>query len=149
MNSFSFQWSYQSDIAHVVASLTITHEEDCHANLNVYITFLSCLSAYPILPFLSAPVSLPRKQHQIIVSASSLKKQQLLTVSCLFWSFQYNYEGNDISDLPVDLSVVWNGNFVIDNPYNIQGKPGVQLLGLPKVQSRLTMFNKWFSHFQS
>ncbi|XP_027003136.1 plexin-A1b [Tachysurus fulvidraco] len=32
----------------------------------------------------------------------------------------YNYEGNDISDLPVDLSVVWNGNFVIDNPYNIK-----------------------------
>ncbi len=37
-------------------------------------------------------------------------------------SFQYDYEGNDISDLPVDLSVVWNGDFVIDNPYNIQGK---------------------------
>uniref|UniRef100_A0A672MLY6 Plexin A1 n=1 Tax=Sinocyclocheilus grahami TaxID=75366 RepID=A0A672MLY6_SINGR len=34
----------------------------------------------------------------------------------------YDYEGNDISDLPVDLSVVWNGDFVIDNPYNIQGK---------------------------
>ncbi|TVK90510.1 Plexin-A1 [Bagarius yarrelli] len=33
---------------------------------------------------------------------------------------EYNYEGNDISDLPVDLSVVWNGNFVIDNPYNIK-----------------------------
>ncbi|RXN32550.1 plexin-A1 isoform X2 [Labeo rohita] len=32
----------------------------------------------------------------------------------------YNYEGSDISDLPVDLSVVWNGNFIIDNPYNIQ-----------------------------
>uniref|UniRef100_A0A8C2EA61 Plexin A1a n=1 Tax=Cyprinus carpio TaxID=7962 RepID=A0A8C2EA61_CYPCA len=32
----------------------------------------------------------------------------------------YDYEGNDISDLPVDLSVVWNGDFVIDNPYNIQ-----------------------------
>ncbi|XP_072571531.1 plexin-A1-like [Paramormyrops kingsleyae] len=32
----------------------------------------------------------------------------------------YDYEGNDISDLPVDLSVVWNGNFVIDNPFNIQ-----------------------------
>ncbi|XP_053492029.1 plexin-A1b [Ictalurus furcatus] len=32
----------------------------------------------------------------------------------------YSYEGNDISDLPVDLSVVWNGNFVIDNPYNIK-----------------------------
>ncbi|XP_043934298.1 plexin-A1-like [Protopterus annectens] len=32
----------------------------------------------------------------------------------------YFYEGNDISDLPVGLSVVWNGNFVIDNPSNIQ-----------------------------
>lgn len=36
--------------------------------------------------------------------------------------FQYTYEGNDISDLPVDLSVVWNGMFVIDNPYNIKGE---------------------------
>lgn len=35
---------------------------------------------------------------------------------------QYFYEGNDISDLPVNLSVVWNGNFVIDNPQNIQGE---------------------------
>lgn len=35
---------------------------------------------------------------------------------------QYDYEGSDISDLPVDLSVVWNGNFVIDNPVNIQGR---------------------------
>ncbi|KTG36313.1 hypothetical protein cypCar_00010532 [Cyprinus carpio] len=34
----------------------------------------------------------------------------------------YNYEGSDISDLPVDLSVVWNGNFIIDNPHNIQGQ---------------------------
>uniref|UniRef100_A0A8C4EKW0 Plexin-A1 n=1 Tax=Dicentrarchus labrax TaxID=13489 RepID=A0A8C4EKW0_DICLA len=32
----------------------------------------------------------------------------------------YDYEGSDISDLPVDLSVVWNGIFVIDNPFNIQ-----------------------------
>ncbi|XP_061657448.1 plexin-A1-like isoform X3 [Syngnathoides biaculeatus] len=32
----------------------------------------------------------------------------------------YDYEGSDISDLPVDLSVLWNGNFVIDNPFNIQ-----------------------------
>uniref|UniRef100_A0A2K6KZI9 Plexin-A1 n=1 Tax=Rhinopithecus bieti TaxID=61621 RepID=A0A2K6KZI9_RHIBE len=32
----------------------------------------------------------------------------------------YSYEGNDVSDLPVNLSVVWNGNFVIDNPQNIQ-----------------------------
>uniref|UniRef100_A0A8C0Z7C8 Plexin-A1 n=1 Tax=Canis lupus familiaris TaxID=9615 RepID=A0A8C0Z7C8_CANLF len=33
---------------------------------------------------------------------------------------EYSYEGNDVSDLPVNLSVVWNGNFVIDNPQNIQ-----------------------------
>lgn len=39
----------------------------------------------------------------------------------LCFIFQYMYEGNDISDLPVDLSVVWNGMFVIDNPYNIKG----------------------------
>ncbi|KAM4610656.1 plexin-A1-like [Polymixia lowei] len=32
----------------------------------------------------------------------------------------YDYEGSDISDLAVDLSVVWNGNFVIDNPFDIQ-----------------------------
>ncbi|CAG13564.1 unnamed protein product, partial [Tetraodon nigroviridis] len=32
----------------------------------------------------------------------------------------YDYEGSDISDLAVDLSVVWNGIFVIDNPLNIQ-----------------------------
>ncbi|CAM4619434.1 unnamed protein product [Leuciscus chuanchicus] len=32
----------------------------------------------------------------------------------------YNYEGSDISDLPVNLSVVWNGNFIIDNPHNMQ-----------------------------
>lgn len=27
-----------------------------------------------------------------------------------------------ISELPVDFSVVWNGNFIIDNPENIKGK---------------------------
>lgn len=40
----------------------------------------------------------------------------------VFSFFQYTYEGNDISDLPVNLSVVWNGNFVIDNPHNIKGE---------------------------
>lgn len=43
----------------------------------------------------------------------------LSALLCLLW--QYFYEGNDISDLPVNLSVVWNGNFIIDNPQNIQG----------------------------
>ncbi|KAJ1069281.1 hypothetical protein K5549_014231 [Capra hircus] len=38
----------------------------------------------------------------------------------LFPPLQYSYEGNDVSDLPVNLSVVWNGHFVIDNPQNIQ-----------------------------
>ncbi|KAL4622490.1 plexin-A2-like [Arapaima gigas] len=32
----------------------------------------------------------------------------------------YTYEGMKISDLMVDFSVVWNGNFVIDNPENIK-----------------------------
>uniref|UniRef100_A0A8C9XWJ0 Plexin-A2 n=1 Tax=Sander lucioperca TaxID=283035 RepID=A0A8C9XWJ0_SANLU len=32
----------------------------------------------------------------------------------------YLYEGMKISELPVDFSVVWNGNFIIDNPENIQ-----------------------------
>lgn len=47
----------------------------------------------------------------------------LTTTLSLCFIFQYTYEGNDISDLPVDLSVVWNGMFVIDNPYNIKGEP--------------------------
>uniref|UniRef100_A0A665VW59 Plexin-A2-like n=1 Tax=Echeneis naucrates TaxID=173247 RepID=A0A665VW59_ECHNA len=32
----------------------------------------------------------------------------------------YVYEGMRISELPVDFSVVWNGNFIIDNPENIK-----------------------------
>uniref|UniRef100_A0AAX7TYL7 Plexin-A2 n=1 Tax=Astatotilapia calliptera TaxID=8154 RepID=A0AAX7TYL7_ASTCA len=32
----------------------------------------------------------------------------------------YLYEGMKISELPVDFSVVWNGNFIIDNPENIK-----------------------------
>lgn len=46
----------------------------------------------------------------------------LMSVFMLCFIFQYMYEGNDISDLPVELSVVWNGMFVIDNPYNIKGE---------------------------
>lgn len=63
-------------------------------------------------------------------------KQYLISILNLHWIYykstmsvflflplsQYDYEGSDISDLPVDLSVVWNGNFVIDNPFNIQGR---------------------------
>uniref|UniRef100_A0A8D0CSP1 Plexin A2 n=1 Tax=Sander lucioperca TaxID=283035 RepID=A0A8D0CSP1_SANLU len=32
----------------------------------------------------------------------------------------YMYEGVKISDLAVDLSIVWNGNFIIDNPEKIK-----------------------------
>lgn len=35
---------------------------------------------------------------------------------------QYLYDGMDISNLAVDFAVVWNGNFVIDNPENLKGK---------------------------
>ncbi|NWH88201.1 PLXA2 protein, partial [Aegithalos caudatus] len=34
----------------------------------------------------------------------------------------YLYDGMDISNLAVDFAVVWNGNFVIDNPENLKGK---------------------------
>lgn len=58
---------------------------------------------------------------------SSVKNSMESCLSFFFFlSFQYDYEGNDISDLPVDLSVVWNGDFVIDNPYNIQGKSRIR-----------------------
>lgn len=35
---------------------------------------------------------------------------------------QYQYDGMDISNLPVDFAVVWNGNFIIDNPQDLKGE---------------------------
>ncbi|XP_075385933.1 plexin-A2 [Tenrec ecaudatus] len=32
----------------------------------------------------------------------------------------YQYDGMDISNLPVDFAVVWNGNFIIDNPQDLK-----------------------------
>lgn len=32
---------------------------------------------------------------------------------------QYQYDGMDISNLAVDFAVVWNGNFIIDNPQDL------------------------------
>lgn len=58
--------------------------------------------------------------YDVIMVAPVLIPLKLILFFCLM--LQYTYEGNDISDLPVDLSVVWNGNFVIDNPYNIKGE---------------------------
>lgn len=40
-------------------------------------------------------------------------------------AFQYMYEGVKISDLAVDLSIVWNGNFIIDNPEKIKGASAI------------------------
>lgn len=38
------------------------------------------------------------------------------------FSPQYQYDGMDISNLAVDFAVVWNGNFIIDNPQDLKGK---------------------------
>lgn len=40
-------------------------------------------------------------------------------------AFQYMYEGVKISDLAMDLSIVWNGNFIIDNPEKIKGTSAI------------------------
>ena len=71
-------------------------------------------------------ITMQIKQYlvQFPICIESIINQQFLThsLSLLFLCLsQYDYEGSDISDLPVDLSVVWNGIFVIDNPFNIQG----------------------------
>ena len=63
--------------------------------------------------------------HQwLVLEVATRDTQARLHGLTLFPPPQYSYEGNDVSDLPVNLSVVWNGHFVIDNPQNIQGEPG-------------------------
>ena len=63
--------------------------------------------------------------HQwLVLEVATRDTQARLRGLTLFPPLQYSYEGNDVSDLPVNLSVVWNGHFVIDNPQNIQGEPG-------------------------
>lgn len=55
------------------------------------------------------------------------------------FSPQYQYDGMDISNLAVDFAVVWNGNFIIDNPQDLKGKqllPGGVLI-FPRPQERL------------
>lgn len=37
---------------------------------------------------------------------------------------QYSYEGMEINNLPVELTVVWNGHFNIDNPAQNKGEDG-------------------------
>lgn len=79
-------------------------------------------------------------RHVLLDRSFSLasRKPLYLTRRSLYPLPQYTYEGNDISDLPVNLSVVWNGNFVIDNPQNIQG----ECRGLdPKLTMTLALFS--------
>lgn len=67
------------------------------------------------------------KQRIITVS---LKKNLIFLLVCLIHPpkhfilcllLQYLYDGMDISNLAVDFAVVWNGNFVIDNPEDLKG----------------------------
>ena len=41
-----------------------------------------------------------------------------------FPRLQYSYEGMEINNLPVELTVVWNGHFNIDNPAQNEGEAG-------------------------
>lgn len=36
-------------------------------------------------------------------------------------SLQYWYDGDEVGDLPVDFSIVWDGDFFIDKPANMKG----------------------------
>lgn len=41
---------------------------------------------------------------------------------------QYSYEGMEINNLPVELTVVWNGHFNIDNPAQNKGVKRLRLV---------------------
>lgn len=41
---------------------------------------------------------------------------------CCLPSLQYWYEGDESGDLPVDFSIVWDGDFFIDKPMSMKGK---------------------------
>lgn len=41
---------------------------------------------------------------------------------CYLPSLQYWYEGDESGDLPVDFSIVWDGDFFIDKPMSMKGK---------------------------
>lgn len=41
---------------------------------------------------------------------------------------QYSYEGMEINNLPVGLTVVWNGHFNIDNPAQNKGVKRLRLV---------------------
>lgn len=54
----------------------------------------------------------------------------------LFPWLQYSYDGMEMSSLPVDLTVIWNGDFSIDNPAQNKGEasdPAALLVSLDSV----------------
>lgn len=57
------------------------------------------------------------KENSFPLSASGASSNHFILNLLL----QYLYDGMDISNLAVDFAVVWNGNFVIDNPENLKG----------------------------
>lgn len=59
--------------------------------------------------------------HSLAHSVSTHCALPSLSVS----ASQYMYEGVKISDLAMDLSIVWNGNFIIDNPEKIKGTSAI------------------------
>lgn len=53
--------------------------------------------------------------------------KNLSILNSLVFSLKYNYEGMEIDSLPVELTVVWNGDFSIDNPALNKGKVELRL----------------------
>ncbi|MGH0136020.1 UNVERIFIED_CONTAM: hypothetical protein FKN15_060943 [Acipenser sinensis] len=113
--------------------------QSCYRHTNLQMLRLDCPQILPstqiyipvgvVKPITLAAKNLPQPQsgqrnyecifhiQGAVISVTALRFNSS-SIQCQ--NTQYFYEGNDISDLPVDLSVVWNGNFVIDNPQNIQ-----------------------------
>ena len=59
-----------------------------------------------------------------------------LSLSLSFPRLQYLYDGMEMSSLPVDLMVIWNGDFSIDNPAQNKGEvsdPAALLVPLDSV----------------
>lgn len=87
---------------------------------------LCCPFILSFSPSLSFPVSFyfllnPLSLFDFLSPCMHFPHTPSLSVS----AFQYMYEGVKISDLAVDLSIVWNGNFIIDNPEKIKGNSAI------------------------
>lgn len=69
------------------------------------------------------PAGVGDRRHHFHRGISQLVGPFLGRVSHLspLLSAQYQYEGMERSSLAVDFAVVWNGNFVIDNPQGLKG----------------------------